>query len=174
MAGRKWVRWGDPVPPATGGHPRPSERRGAGQREQPRPPKRQKTPEELDPQLVERMRARLEPPKAPWAPLPLAELAIVFGMLAGVIAAIRANTDGVIAAFALILLGTVEFSWREHRHGYRPHSTVLAGSAGMLLAMGLWKLAGAPRIWSLAAGAALFLVAWGLLSRSFERDPRLG
>lgn len=149
-------------------HPRPSERTGATQ-----PTPREKRPDRPQPSAdaMARARARLEPPKAPWAPLPLAELAIVIGGLAVVVAALRSNENGMIAGFLLILLGTAEFSWREHRHGYRSHGAVLAGIVGMAVALAGWKLAGLSRNIAIGAGFVVFLLGWSLLTSIFrQRD----
>lgn len=175
MAKRGWAKWGGPInEPQQSEYLRPSERRGAGQRPKPAPAK---PPERAGGQpgqaAVDRMRARLDPPKAPWHPLPLAELAIVIGVLFALVAAAIGNQRAIGGGFLLVLLGTAEFSWREHRHGYRSHATVLAGVLGMIVALALWFAVGAHRTVALGGGVLVFAVSWALLYRSFEPDERL-
>lgn len=175
MAKRGWAKWGGPInEPQQSEYLRPSERRGAGQRSKPdAQSKRAAAGRAPDPAAVDRMRARLEPPKAPWHPLPLAELAIVIGVLFALVGAAISNQRAIGGGFLLVLLGTAEFSWREHRHGYRSHATVLAAVVAMIVALTLWFVAGAHRNVALGGGAAVFVVAWALLYRSYEPDSRL-
>lgn len=114
-----------------------------------------------------RAKELLSPPKAPWHPLPLAELAIVLGALAMLVAAVLTNGDGIIAGFVLVLIGTAEFSWREHHHGYRSHGAVLAGIAAFAAGIICWKFAGFTRNVCIGAGIAVFLAAWGLFDRAY-------
>jgi uncharacterized membrane protein len=73
-----------------------------------------------------------ERPEAPWHPVPVSELLILIGALATVIGASKLKADGasaaptLIAGIVAVLIGTVEFSFREHRSGYRSHSILLA------------------------------------------------
>ncbi len=74
-----------------------------------------------------------ERPQAPWHPLPLSELLILAGAIAFVIALIRLSNHGIGSTGPLLLvgilavgLGTAEFSWREHRSGFRSHTLLLA------------------------------------------------
>ncbi len=86
------------------------------------------------------------------------------------LASVAISSDqALIAGFLLIVLGTAEFSWREHRHGYRSHGALLAGLLALPAALVLWKLVGlGPRL-ALGLGALVFLIAWSALSGSFKR-----
>lgn len=73
-----------------------------------------------------------ERPPAPWHPLPLSEALIFVGAIAFVVALAR-SSHGIEAAAPLLAaglgalaLGTAEVSWREHRSGFRSHTTMLA------------------------------------------------
>ena len=110
---------------------------------------------------------RLKPPPAPWHPLPLAEAAIVIGFLAIVLAAVLTDRDGIFAGFLLIMIGTAEFSWREHRHGFRSHATVLGAIAGFAVGAIVWRVTGLSRNASIGIGLVIFLLFWSSLDRSY-------
>jgi hypothetical protein len=115
-----------------------------------------------------RARRQLKPPPSPWHPLPLAELAIVIGAVAMLASVALSSDQGLVAGFLLITLGTAEFSWREHHHGYRSHGALLAGLLALPVALALWKGVGiAPRM-ALGAGAVVFLIAWSALSNTYR------
>ncbi|MBJ7470424.1 MAG: hypothetical protein JHD16_03950 [Solirubrobacteraceae bacterium] len=124
------------------------------------------------PEALARAKQRLSPPPAPWHPLPLAELAIFIGFLAILLAAVLADRDGVLAGFILIMIGTAEFSWREHRHGYRPHATVLALIAGFVVGTVCWRVVGIDRNPSMGVGVLVFLFAWGSFDRAYVPAAR--
>lgn len=174
MAGRRWAegkRAGEA--PAT---PRPSERKGAAQAA-PGAGKGAKPggPRQPSPEVMARAKSRLAPPPAPWHPLPLSELAIVLGAVAMIAAVVLSSDRGLVAGFLLILLGTAEFSWREHRHGHRSHGALLSGLVALPVALAAWKIAGlAPRT-ALVVGAVVFLAGWSAWTSSFKRarDRRL-
>jgi len=121
------------------------------------------------PEAMARARARLSPPPPPWAPLPLAELGILLGASVMGIAALRGVRNGVVAGFLLVLLGTGEFSLREHRHGYRSHSTLIGAVVGLTVALILWFWVGLHRNLSIGIGIAAFLVIWNQLYRTYEQ-----
>ncbi len=66
--------------------------------------------------------------RPPGTRCPLSELAIALGALGMIVSAAISNANGLAASFLLVLAGTVEFSWREHRHGHRSHGALLAGT----------------------------------------------
>jgi len=120
-----------------------------------------------------RRRARLdEAPKPPWAPFPLVELCILVGLMllvAGFFASGRRAVT--LLAFGLVLVGlaTLDLSIREHFAGFRSHTTLLAGAAGMgsgtiLFALGLLGFV-AP----LVVAVAIFALAWWALRGAFRR-----
>ncbi len=118
-------------------------------------------------EAIARAKERLRPPPAPWHPLPLAELAIALGFLAILLAAYLADRDGVLAGFVLIMVGTAEFSWREHRHGYRPHATALALILGFCVGVLLWRVVGLNRNVCIGVALVIFAFAWGILDREY-------
>jgi hypothetical protein len=70
-----------------------------------------------------------ERPQAPWHPLPLSELLILVGAIGTVVGLSRGESQGgpaLIAGIAAVLLGTVEFTLREHLSGYRSHALILS------------------------------------------------
>ncbi|MBO9531714.1 MAG: hypothetical protein J7513_01945 [Solirubrobacteraceae bacterium] len=101
--------------------------------------------------------------------MPLSELAIVFGAVAMLASVALSSDRGLIAGFLLIVLGTAEFSWREHRHGYRSHGALLAGLLALPVALAFWKLVGLGPRTSLGVGAVVFLIGWSALGGVFKR-----
>ena len=73
-----------------------------------------------------------ERPDAPWHPFPLSELLIFVGAIATVIGLVKlkhglaSGGATLVAGVIAVLVGTVEFSFREHRSGYRSHTLLLA------------------------------------------------
>ncbi len=122
------------------------------------------------PEAIARAKERLAPPKAPWHPLPLAELGIIFGFIAMATSFALGNVAGAAAGFGLLLLGTVEFSWREHRHGFRSHGAVLGGMVGLIAAVLCWRFVGLTRYQSAGVGLAVFVVAWGVLTKTYVAE----
>jgi hypothetical protein len=121
------------------------------------------------PDVMARARRRLAPPPAPWHPLPLSELAIVLGAVAMLASVWLRSDQGLVAGFLLIVAGTAEFSWREHRHGYRSHGALLSGSFALPVALAAWKLAGVGQRGALLTGAVVFFAGWSVLNASYRR-----
>ena len=73
-----------------------------------------------------------ERPDAPWHPVPVSELLILIGAIATAVGASKLSKDSsagvptLVAGIAAVLIGTIEFSLREHRSGYRSHTIMLA------------------------------------------------
>ena len=68
-------------------------------------------------------------PQPPWYPLPLSELLILIGAIATAVGMARGperNVATIIAGLGAVMLGTAEFSLREHLSGYRSHTIMLA------------------------------------------------
>lgn len=187
MAGRGWTKGPPPEPTGGKARPRPSERgktppgppvnakrasagdptktkATAGATGAPAGARRKAPP---SPEAMERARALLNPPKAPWYPLPLAEAAIVIGMIAMLVSVALKNAVGASAGFTLIILGTAEFSWREHRHGYRSHAAVLGGIIALIVGIVAWRGLGVTRGVCIAIAVIVFLMALGMLDRTY-------
>src|SRR4051812_6261855 len=121
-------------------------------------------------------RTRIEDrPPAPWGKFPLVELVVLIGIVFIVIGAITWGKQGqtmVAAGVALASLGGLELSIREHFGGFRSHTTLLAGAAGVALMVLTFVIAGADRTayWiAIAVGAGVFAVVFWLLRQVFKR-----
>src|SRR4051812_20882871 len=118
-------------------------------------------------------RARIdEAPKAPWSPFPLVELCILFGLVLVVWGFVGGgDRRGALlgCGFALVSLAALELSLREHFSGFRSHSTLLAGSAAVLVDVPLFFLTDLPQEVLLGVGLAVFAVAFYGLRNAFKR-----
>jgi hypothetical protein len=128
----------------------------------PAPARRRRRPAALD-----------ERPRAPWGSFPLVELVVLVAiamLIGGVVVRGGQGTVMIAVGLALGALAGIELSVREHFAGYRSHTLLLSGAAGVAVLVGLASLV--PSLWfplALAAAAAAFtLVAWGL-TRAFRR-----
>jgi hypothetical protein len=68
----------------------------------------------------------------------------------------------------LVTLASLELSIREHFAGYRSHSALLSGTAGVAVMAGLAFLTGLPRYVVLVAGLSVFLFAFRALRAAFQ------
>ncbi len=122
-----------------------------------------------------------ERPRAPWHPVPLAELLILIGMVAVVIGVVRGESGKAIlfVGIGAVLIGTLETTAREHLSGYRSHAALLASVPTALFhggaALALYAL-GAPSVtWilvPLALDVPLFSLLFKLLRGRFEDARR--
>jgi hypothetical protein len=114
-----------------------------------------------------------ERPKAPWHPLPLAELLILVGLV-GVMVAVFLEKEVkpalLVASIAAVGIGTFEVTLREHLGGYRSHTVLLAVVPVIVLHSAVLLVAGAftsvPRwvnIPLLAIDIAIFSLLYKLL-----------
>jgi len=113
-------------------------------------------------------------PPAPWGSFPLVELAVLAAIglfVAGLI--VRGDRGGVMVVCALVLgsLAGLELSIREHLAGFRSHTTLLAGVAGVAAGMLTFFVAGrdAGRAAFLPVGLAVFGAAFWFLRQTFKR-----
>lgn len=99
-----------------------------------------------------------ERPEAPWHPWPLSELLILVGAIGTIVGVLNKDGRLLYAGLGAVVLGTLEFSIREHRTGYRSHASLLAVVPTALVhggvALGLFALG--------ARGAALILAPLAL------------
>ena len=119
-----------------------------------------------------RAAARDERPPAPWGSFPLGEL-VVLGAIVSLIAGFFAHGHAGIVLIALGLalgaIGGLELSIREHFAGYRSHTLLLAGTAGVfVLGTLLYFASGVSPALRIAAAAAVFAAAAWLLARAFR------
>jgi uncharacterized membrane protein len=109
---------------------------------QPRPRQRPKPSRETrrggfkDPQSLG------ERPEAPWHPFPLSELLILIGSIATVVGltklkhGLASGGATLVVGVVAVLAGTVEFTLREHRSGYRSHTILLAAIPAVVVYTG--------------------------------------
>jgi len=112
-------------------------------------------------------------PPAPWGNFPLSELAVLVSIVL-IIGSFFVGSDKQLVMFgAGLLLGTLaglEVSIREHFAGFRSHSTLLAGSAGVVTITAIALAAGEVFIpILLAAGLAVFGLSFWSLREAFRR-----
>ncbi|HXB14423.1 MAG TPA: hypothetical protein VNV44_01640 [Solirubrobacteraceae bacterium] len=85
-----------------------------------------------DPGAVTPDRSRRDPggvgerPEAPWHPWPFSELLILVGAIGTIVGFGTGATATLFAGLGAVVLGTLEFTIREHRAGYRSHAALLA------------------------------------------------
>jgi hypothetical protein len=112
-------------------------------------------------------------PRAPWGAFPLSELLVVLAVISAAYGMLTWGSSratwAVGAAMTLGCLAGFEVSLREHLAGYRPHSSVLAGTAAALGGTATFLL-GALAAIALVLALAIFLVAWLGLARAYHRQ----
>jgi len=161
-----------PAPEAQAEPPAPATTRAAKRRERPRRAElnRPGPRAHRDPGGVG------ERPQAPWHPWPLSELLILVGAIGTLVGVLRGDGGPVLfAGLGAVLLGTLDFTIREHLAGYRAHTVMLAAMPTALLhaavAVALYSL-GAPRVsWivvPLAVDVPVFWVIFRPLRARFE------
>jgi hypothetical protein len=116
-----------------------------------------------------------ERPRAPWHPLPLSELLILVGMIGAIVGASSEAIAPLAAGLAAVLIGTLDFTLREHLSGYRSHAALLASLPTALLhggvAAGMLALHAPSPSWivvPLAIDVPVFMVLFRLLRARFK------
>lgn len=110
-----------------------------------------------------------ERPPAPWGNAPLAELAILAGIVSLVIGIVGGGETAIGIGVALAGLGGLEVAIREHFAGYRSHTTLLAGFAFVVTTGIVFYVANTILAVALAFGAIAFAIAFYLARRAFQR-----
>jgi hypothetical protein len=123
-----------------------------------------------------RDKPREQRPKAPWHPVPLAELCVLAGivlMVVGVVTGLGSSRGRLLLVFGMAMgsLGGLDTAAREHFAGWASHTTALAGVPAVAVAAVLY-VAGAPRVAVVAALLAVFAAAFVLLDRAWRRAAR--
>lgn len=121
-----------------------------------------------------------ERPNSPWHPLPVSELLILAGAIGAALGLARVGHDPsgggrlLLAGLGALGVGTIEVSWREHRSGYRSHTTMLAGLVVLVfdtvLVLALTAFLTLPRTFAIvlvALDMVLFAVLFKLLRARF-------
>lgn len=110
-----------------------------------------------------------ERPDAPWGKAPLAELAILAGIICLAIGVLGDHETLIGVGVGLAAVGGMEVSIREHFAGYRSHTTLLAGFVFVVVVGVLFYAAGMVLAYALPIGAVCFAVAFYLARRAFQR-----
>lgn len=108
-------------------------------------------------------------PPAPWGSFPLAELTVLAGIVTLVVGVASKSPTAIGVGVVLAGLGGLEVSAREHFAGYRSHTTLLAGTAFVLVTGALFYLAGLVLAVCLGAGAVVFAASFYALRRAFQK-----
>jgi hypothetical protein len=117
-----------------------------------------------------------ERPRAPWHPVPLAELCVLVGIVA-IVAGLITGVSGdrgrllLVTGLALGSLGGLDTAAREHFSGWASHTAVLAGVPAVAVAAVLF-FAKAPWIAVVAAMVVVFAGAAIALDRAWRRRVR--
>ena len=110
-----------------------------------------------------------ERPPAPWGKFPLAELAILAGIICLGIGIFGSHETLIGVGVGLAAVGGMEVAIREHFAGYRSHTTLLAGFVFVVVVGVLFYAAGLVLAYALPIGAVCFAVAFYLARRAFQR-----
>jgi len=117
-------------------------------------------------------------PRAPWAPLPLGELATLAGIVLIAVGFFQGGDRAgrlLVIGFALVSVAGLELAVREHVAGYRSHSTLLGGAGAIVLVIPLFLLTRAPYEVLLVLGVVLFAAFFhGLRTLFVRRTGGLG
>jgi len=110
---------------------------------------------------------------APWGPFPLTELVVLLaiGLLIAAFV-VRGERGRTMLAAGLVLgsLGGLEVSIREHFAGYRSHTTMFAGAAGVLTIVVVTLIVHPIKLWIVALIAlAMFCLTFYLAREAFKR-----
>jgi hypothetical protein len=112
-------------------------------------------------------------PRAPWHPVPLAELCVLVGIVLLVVGLLRGTADDrgrllIVCGLALGSLGGLDTAAREHFNGFASHTMVLAGVPAVAAAAVLF-FARAPWIAIPIAAVAVFAACAVPLHRAWRR-----
>ena len=110
-----------------------------------------------------------ERPDAPWGKAPLAELAILGGIICLAIGIFGGHQKLIGVGVALAAVGGMEVAIREHFAGYRSHTTLFAGFVFVVVVGVLFYVAGMVLAYALPIGAVCFAVCFYLARRAFQR-----
>lgn len=128
-------------------------------------------PGEVHERPRQRKASPAEAPQAPWAPVPLTEICMFFGLvLLGVALIGGGGSRGLMLGFGLTLvtLATLELSLREHLAGFRSHSALLAGICAIAVTVPVALLLTPAKFVVLGIAAVVFFVALMVLRNVFR------
>ena len=152
---------------------RKRKRRGSGPQSQgPQPNPRAAVTSPEAPARPRRSSKKEGPPLPPWGSFPLSEIVVFVAIVLLIGGFFVAAPRGAVMLGAGLVLGSLaglELAAREHFSGYRSHTLLLAGAAGIAVIAAMLALVEAPPVVALAAGAAAFGAAAYLLAGAFRR-----
>jgi hypothetical protein len=113
---------------------------------------------------------RGERPEGLFGGFPVSEIAIFAGLIALVIGLIKGAQAPLIVGSAVVALGVVELTAREHFSGYRSHTVLLAAIPAVALEAGVVLVFGepSPRPLLLVVVVPVFAVLFFVFKRRFE------
>jgi hypothetical protein len=118
---------------------------------------------------AQRRRARSEDrPPPPWGAFPLGEIVTFLGIVGLVVGFATGSFRVLAVAFAMVGLSALELAVREHRAGFRSHSSLLALAAGVAVAGALVAL-GTSHAVQVTVAAGVAAAAFIALRRAFQR-----
>jgi lysylphosphatidylglycerol synthetase-like protein (DUF2156 family) len=112
---------------------------------------------------------RDELPPAPWGRAPLAELAILAGIICLAIGIFGGHETLIGVGIGLASVGGMEVAIREHLAGFRSHTTLFAGFVFVFVTAVLFYWVGWVLAYALPVGAVCFAITWYLARRAFQR-----
>jgi hypothetical protein len=83
---------------------------------------------------------RSEAPQPVWAPLPITEGLILFGLIGAVVGLVQQSTGIVLAGLGMLVISSLELAVREHMAGYRSHTSLISAVVAMAVSAGLAAL----------------------------------
>jgi lysylphosphatidylglycerol synthetase-like protein (DUF2156 family) len=108
-------------------------------------------------------------PDPPWGKAPLAELAILAGIVCLIVGVLGAHETLIGVGVVLAAVGGGEVAIREHFAGFRSHTTLLAGFVFVVVVGILYYSVGLVLAYALPIGAVCFAVTFYLARRAFQR-----
>lgn len=111
-----------------------------------------------------------ERPKSIFAPVPVAEIAILFGIVGLLVGFASGNGAAQLTGLIVCALGVAEVTGREHFTGFRSHTTLLAAIPALIVEVIFARFVGtpSPRILLLAPVVPVFGLCFWLLRRRFQ------
>ncbi len=122
---------------------------------------------------VPRRRRPGERPQAPWGSFPLVEIAVLVALamlVAGFVVGGGRGAALVVAGLAVGSVAGLELAISEHFAGYRSHTLMLSGAAGLATLVFLHFATPSLKLWlAMLVAVGVFLACAWLLVRAFRR-----
>jgi Flp pilus assembly protein TadB len=113
-----------------------------------------------------------DPPPNPFGGVPVSELLILLGLVVLVLwFFVKLGTPALVSGVVVMLVGVLEFTWREHVSGYRSHTVLLSaipavGVAVLAITISGERSGDAPLLVTMIP---VFLLAFFPLRKRFQR-----